>query len=33
MDTFVLVLNPDNAGQKIPCALVGKGAVMGSGQN
>lgn len=30
--TFVLVLDPDNAGQKVPYELVGQGGVMGSGQ-
>lgn len=33
MHTFVLVWDPDNAGWKMPCALVGKGAMMGCGQN
>lgn len=33
MCTFILVLDPDCAGQKIPSVLLGKGAVMGSGQN
>lgn len=29
---FVLVLDPDNAGQKVTYELVRKGGVMGSGQ-
>lgn len=32
MHTFVLVLDPGNAGQKVPYELVGEGGVMSSGQ-
>lgn len=32
LHTFVLVLDPDNAGQKVPYELIEKGGVMGSGQ-
>lgn len=32
LHTFVLVLDPENAGQKVPYELVGDGGVIGSGQ-